>query len=55
MAVLDGSFRVRGVHALRVADACVFPRIPGIFPVAAVMMIGEKAADDILASARTRR
>jgi choline dehydrogenase len=47
MAVLDGRFRVRGVDRLRVVDACAFPRIPGFFPVASVMMLGEKAADDI--------
>jgi hypothetical protein len=29
----------------------VFPRIPGFFPVCAVYMIGEKAAELILADA----
>lgn len=51
MAVLDSRFRVRGMESLRVADACVFPRIPGFFPVAAIMMIGEKAADVIIEDA----
>jgi choline dehydrogenase-like flavoprotein len=51
MAVLDGNFRVRGVHGLRVVDASVFPRIPGHFIVSAIYMIGEKAADVILADA----
>lgn len=51
MAVLDSRFRVRGVKRLRVVDACVFPRVPGFFPVAAIMMIGEKAADVILEDA----
>jgi choline dehydrogenase len=51
MAVLDSRFRVRGIKGLRVVDACVFPRIPGFFPVAAIMMIGEKAADVILQDA----
>ena len=47
MAVLDSRFRVRGVEALRVVDASVFPRIPGLFVVSAVYMIGEKASDVI--------
>ncbi|QBQ55948.1 GMC family oxidoreductase [Nitrosococcus wardiae] len=51
-AVLDSRFRVRGVKRLRVVDACVFPRVPGYFPVAAVMMISEKAADVILKDAK---
>jgi choline dehydrogenase len=52
MAVLDGNFKVRGTTGLRVVDASVFPRIPGFFIVSAVYMIGEKAADVILADAR---
>jgi choline dehydrogenase len=47
MAVLDSRFRVRGVRGLRVADASVFPRIPGFFIVANIYMIAEKAADMI--------
>src|ERR1700722_2349808 len=50
-AVLDGKFRVRGTKGLRVADASVFPRIPGFFIVTSVYMIGEKAADVIHADA----
>jgi choline dehydrogenase-like flavoprotein len=49
MAVLDSNFRVRGVKGLRVVDASVFPKIPGFFIVTSVYMIGEKAADVILA------
>jgi choline dehydrogenase len=49
--VLDSSFRVHGTRGLRVVDASVFPRIPGFFIVSAVYMIGEKAADVILAGA----
>lgn len=48
-AVLDSQFRVRGAKGLRVVDASAFPRIPGFFIVSAVYMIGEKAADVILA------
>ncbi len=47
--VLDGDFRVHGAHGLRVVDASVFPRIPGFFIASAIYMIGEKAADAILA------
>ncbi len=53
MAVLDSKFRVRGATNLRVVDASVFPRIPGFFIVSAVYMVSEKAADVILAEART--
>lgn len=49
-AVLDSNFNVRGTKGLRVVDASVFPRIPGMFIVSAVYMIGEKAADAILAA-----
>ena len=47
--VLTSDFKVHGTRALRVVDASVFPRIPGFFIVSAVYMIGEKAADTILA------
>jgi choline dehydrogenase len=50
--VLDGNFKVHGTSGLRVVDASVFPRIPGFFIVSAVYMIGEKAADVILADAK---
>jgi choline dehydrogenase len=51
MAVLDGDFRVRGTKGLRVVDASVFPRIPGLFIVSAVYMIAEKASEVILREA----
>jgi choline dehydrogenase-like flavoprotein len=50
-AVLDNNFRVYGTQGLRVVDASVFPRIPGLFIVSSVYMVGEKAADVILADA----
>ena len=50
-AVLDSSFRVRGVKGLRIVDASVFPKIPGFFVVMPIYMIAEKAADVILADA----
>lgn len=48
-AVLDGDFRVRGIDGLRVVDASVFPKIPGLFICAAVYMISERASDVIIA------
>lgn len=48
MAVLDSSFRVRGVSGLRVVDASVFPKIPGTFTAMSTYMVAEKAADVIL-------
>lgn len=48
MAVLDSSFRVRGVRGLRVVDASVYPRIPGTFTAVSTYMVGEKAAAVIL-------
>jgi choline dehydrogenase len=53
--VVSGDFKVHGTESLRVADASVFPRIPGFFIVSAVYMIGEKAADVILEAARPGR
>jgi choline dehydrogenase-like flavoprotein len=46
--VLTSDFRVHGTAGLRVVDASVFPRIPGFFPVGAVYMAAEKAAEAIL-------
>jgi choline dehydrogenase len=50
--VLSSDFRVHHTSGLRVVDASVFPRIPGFFIVSAIYMIGEKAADVILADAK---
>jgi choline dehydrogenase-like flavoprotein len=47
--VLDSSFRVHRTKSLRVVDASVFPKIPGFFIASSIYMIGEKAADTILA------
>jgi choline dehydrogenase len=47
--VLSGDFRVHKTQGLRVVDASVFPRIPGFFIACSTYMIGEKAADVILA------
>jgi choline dehydrogenase-like flavoprotein len=44
-AVVDPELRVRGIEALRVADASVFPLIPGGNTNAPATMVGERAAD----------
>ena len=44
-APLDPQLRVRGVENLRVADASVFPTIPGGNTNAPTMMVAERAAD----------
>lgn len=50
--VLDSDLRVRGTKGLRVVDASIFPKIPGLFIVTAIYMASEKAADAILGSSR---
>jgi choline dehydrogenase len=47
-AVVDSELRVRGVDALRVADASVFPSIVGGNTNAPTIMVAERAADFIL-------
>jgi len=47
---VDTNFQVHGTQCLRIVDASVFPRIPGVFIVSAIYMIAEKAADVILAA-----
>jgi choline dehydrogenase-like flavoprotein len=44
-SVVDEKLQVRGVAALRVADASIFPRLVGGNTNAAVVMVAEKAAD----------
>lgn len=51
MAVVDDSLRVHGLAGLRVADASIMPTLIGGNTNAAAVMIGEKAADLILADA----
>jgi choline dehydrogenase len=53
--VLTSDFRVHQTERLRVVDASVFPRVPGLFIVSAVYMVGEKAADVIAADAKAGR
>jgi choline dehydrogenase len=47
-SVVDASLRVRGVEALRVADASIFPTLPGGNTNLPVIMVAEKASDMIL-------
>ena len=51
-AVLDNNFCVRGVKGLRVVDASIFPKIPGLFILSAVYMVAEKASDAIIRAGR---
>ena len=48
-SVVDESLRVHGIDGLRVADASIFPRITTGNTNAPSIMVGEKAADIILA------
>ena len=46
-AVVDEMLNVRGIDALRVVDASIFPRLPGGNTNLPVIMVAEKAADMI--------
>jgi len=52
-SVVDEELRVRGVQGLRVADASVMPDIIRGHTQAVSMVIGEKAADLLMAAAKT--
>ena len=44
-AVVDPELRVNGVQNLRVADASVMPRIPGVATMATCVLIGARMAE----------
>lgn len=50
-AVVGSDFKVHKVKGLRVVDASIFPRIPGLFIALPTYMIAQKASEAILADA----
>ncbi len=48
MSVVDSKFTVHGTKNLRIVDASVLPRIPGMFIVGPTYMISEKASEEII-------
>jgi len=53
-SVVDPWLRVRGLEALRVADASIFPTMPSANTNAPAMMVGERAARFMLEAAQAR-
>jgi choline dehydrogenase-like flavoprotein len=45
LAVVDAELGLAGVEGVRIADASVFPTMPAVNPMVAVLMVGEKAAE----------
>ncbi len=45
LAVVAPDLTVRGLEGIRIADASVFPTVPAVNPMIAVLMVGEKCAD----------
>ena len=49
-AVVDQELRVHGVDRLRVADTSVLPRVPSRGPAATAVLVGERAAELVIAA-----
>lgn len=45
LAVVAPDLRIRGLDAVRIADASVFPTMPAVNPMIGVLMVGEKCAE----------
>jgi len=52
LAVVDAKCKVYGTSNLRIVDASVFPKIPGLFIVLPLYILAEKASEEILRAAR---
>ncbi|MEZ4730539.1 MAG: GMC family oxidoreductase N-terminal domain-containing protein [Caldilineaceae bacterium] len=52
MAVVDPQCKVYGTANLRIVDASVFPKIPGLFIVLPLFILAEKASEEILRTAQ---
>jgi choline dehydrogenase len=50
MAVVDGKLKVHGIDGLRIADASVLPRVTAANTMAPSVVIGERAAEELLAA-----